>query len=121
MNLPPFYGPELPDNPSVLKPGSRGKLMLCDVLKGYGNGVNRWASNHPFKESEKDNLYYMKTLTDTTFFNIDQNLIGPIVADEVGKIKLNAAYEDGSVERYIGSEGIRQASRGRSFVLPNWK
>ena len=120
VNLPPFYGPGLRDDPSILKPGSRGKLMLTDVLKGYGNGINRWASNHPFKESEKDNLYYMKDLADETYFSVDQNLIGPIVADEVGKIKLNAAFEDGSVERYTGNEGIRQASRNRYFVLPSW-
>ena len=121
-NQPPFYGPGLRSDPKVLKAGSKGKLMLSDVLKGYVNPTPQmWASNHPFKESTKGDIYHTKELTNSDFFTVDQNVAGSIVSEEVGKLKLNAAYEDGHVDRYLGSEGIRQASRGRYFLLPNWK
>ena len=119
-NEPAFYGPGLRNDPSVLKPGSQGKLMLSDVFKG-GKGASLWVSNHPFEESAKGDVYHWKALKNTDYFDIDQNLVGTIVADEVGKLKLNAAYEDGHVERYTATEGIRQASRGGYYLLPSWK
>ena len=121
-NQPPYYGPGLPDDPEILRPGSRGKLMLSDVLKGYVNPTPQlWASNHPFKDSTKEALYYVKELKDSTYFTVDQNTAGSIAATEIGKLKLNAAFDDGHVERYTPDEGIRQASRGRFFLLPSWK
>lgn len=121
-NQPPFYGPGLPSDPKILRPGSSGKLMLSDVLKGYVNTTpQKWASNHPFKESTKEAMYYTKEIQNPEFFTADQNMAGSIAAAEVGKLKLNAAYEDGHVKRYTPAEGIRQASRGRFFLLPSWK
>lgn len=121
-NRPPFYGPGLPDDPAILRPGSRGNLMLSDVLKGYSNGLT-WRSNHPFKSSYKDAYYYTKTLTDERFFAVvtDRDTLQSIVEDEIGTVKYNAAYEDGSVDRYTSLETYRQASRGRYFLLPKWK
>jgi len=118
-NKPPFYGPQLPRDPKILRPGSAGTLMISDVLKGRNNG-NYWQSNHPVKGSYKASLYYTRPLTDDSFFTVDRAAMIPIISNDIGKVKYNGGYEDGHVERYTSLETYRQASRGRYFLLPKW-
>ena len=114
-NNPFFVGPGLKFGPKARK-GSHAKLMLADTLTKRQAG--NWNSNHPIQGGEKGNSFYQKNGVDTGFYTMPQDQIYDQVKEQIGKVKLNAAYNDGHVETFTSLETIKQVHRGRAWLLP---
>ena len=117
-NNPAFKGPGLKSVRFNAAPGSNGDLAIADYIAfTYGAGAGaKWESGHPFKTSSKGGLFHEGPLGDT---GLGSNLV-----KEMGRVRFNAGYIDGHVERF-STEDIAikkpQLLRGRRYFLPeNW-
>lgn len=94
-NVKSFVGPK--------RQSDSTNLIFADNLH-YADHASEWRSNHPFDESTRGDRFY----------TLSTNVNVPFEA--LGKVKYNAGYKDGHVEKLTTEEGVVAQDDGRNVT-----